>query len=162
MRNSPTEISTCSVSNIRQAFKHRRDKEVRPTRKGKKIEKTGVNRVRRTKILGLACLLSAIAIGPPALAEDSPAASYLTFESVSDGRCQILSEGGKLRIMHNRHPRSAIRFRLMRVFAGKPQGLSTGTAETGEQPTKLGCTRVDGREQDWIIERASYLEENQP
>ncbi|MGB1879384.1 MAG: hypothetical protein ACPHTD_01585, partial [Gammaproteobacteria bacterium] len=51
-------------------------------------------------------------------AEAENAEDYLEFESVPDGRCQILSMGGKLRVLHNRHPELAIRFRLVRMFAG--------------------------------------------
>jgi hypothetical protein len=92
--------------------------------------------------------------------ESAGAASYLVFESVADGRCQILSNGGKLRVLRNQHAQTAIDFRLMRVFAGKPQGLSTGIAEPGATPFKLGCTRVDGRAQDWVIERARFKQED--
>ena len=92
-------------------------------------------------------------------AEAENAEDYLEFESVPDGRCQILSMGGKLRLLHNRHPKLAIRFRLVRMFAGNhPQGRSTGAIAAGGKPTRLGCTRVDGRDQDWIIERASFAE----
>ena len=99
---------------------------------------------------------------PLATAADGSAgaASYLVFESVADGRCQILSDGGKLRVLRNQHAQRAINFRLMRVFAGKPQGLSTGIAEPGATPFKLGCTRVDGRDQDWVIERAGFKPED--
>jgi hypothetical protein len=86
----------------------------------------------------------------------SGAASYLEFESVLDGHCQNLSPGGKLRIVHNVHPDSAIDFRLFRIFVGKRQGRSTGIAQPRGTPVKLGCTRVDGREQDWIVERARF------
>ncbi len=92
-------------------------------------------------------------------AEPENAEDYLEFESIPDGRCQILSMGGKLRLLHNRHPELAIRFRLVRMFAGNhPQGRSTGAIAAGGKPTRLGCTRVDGRDQDWIIERASFAE----
>lgn len=95
-----------------------------------------------------------------AAGEAAGAASYLVFESIADGRCQILSKGGKLRVLRNRHAQRAIDFRLMRVFAGKPQGLSTGIAEPGATPFKLGCTRVDGRAQDWVIDRARFKQED--
>ncbi|MEQ8659206.1 MAG: hypothetical protein RLW62_00165 [Gammaproteobacteria bacterium] len=90
-------------------------------------------------------------------AASGDAASFLTFESVNDGRCLNLSEGGKLRILRNTHASRDIAYRLTRMFAGNhPQGLSKGRAPAGGEPVKLGCTRVDGREQDWIVERAHF------
>jgi len=87
-------------------------------------------------------------------------AAYLEFESVPDGRCQILSEGGKLRVLHNRHASLTIDYRLLRVFPPtRPQGLVGGTIAAGAEPAKLGCTRVDGREQDWVLKRARYAPE---
>lgn len=113
-----------------------------------------------------AALLAATLLSVPAATTASPAAadaaSFLELESVGDGRCQILSDGGKLRIMHNRHPAKRIAFRLQRTFAGKLQGLSTGEIEPGGSPVKLGCTRVDGRPQDWVVERARFQSENLP
>lgn len=79
-----------------------------------------------------------------------------------DGRCQILSDGGKLRVMRNVHPTRAIRYRLTRVFVGKPQGLSVGTAPAGGETIKLGCTKVDGRAQDWTVDRAAFTVEDLP
>jgi len=103
-------------------------------------------------------LLIAILVASASLAsaESDQAAGFLTFESVSDGHCQNLSEGGKLRILRNHHTSRAIQFRLLRVFADKPQGLSSGVAPIDGAPVKLGCTRVDGREQNWVIERARF------
>lgn len=85
------------------------------------------------------------------------AAAFLELESVLDGRCQILSEGGKLRVIKNTHASRSVRYRLIRMFAGNhPQGRVTGSAPPGAEPVKLGCTRVDGRPQDWIVERARF------
>jgi len=91
--------------------------------------------------------------------DQQSAPSYLSFESVADGRCQILSSGGKLRVLHNQHPDTAIKYRLIRTFVGKSQGRSVGVAQPGDAITKLGCTRVDGREQDWVVERAQFVAE---
>lgn len=104
------------------------------------------------------CLLLALLAGPAQCATESdPAASFLEFSAESDGRCQILSEGGQLRILRNRHSERAIDYRLMRVFAnGRPQNRVVGTAPPGGEPVKLGCTRVDGRPQDWLLERATF------
>ena len=91
------------------------------------------------------------------IVSDPEAARYLAFEAVGDGKCHILSEGGKLMVMHNRHPESAIKFRLTRYFADVRQwGRATGVAVPGEEPVKLGCTEVDGRVQRWEIERANF------
>lgn len=89
------------------------------------------------------------------------AADYLEFESVPDGRCQILSAGGKLRLVHNRHAERGIEFRLLRMFAGNHrQGLVAGQLAAGEEGMKLGCTKVDGRPQDWVIQRARYMDQD--
>lgn len=99
--------------------------------------------------------------GPVAASQAEPdPAAYLEFESVPDGRCQILSEGGKLRVLHNRHASRSIDYRLLRMFPPtRPQGLVAGTIAAGAEPAKLGCTRVDGREQDWVLKRARYAPE---
>ena len=107
-------------------------------------------------------LMAIVAFTPVSSLAEGDASDYLTLESVLDGRCQILSEGGKLRVLLNSHTHADINFRLMRVFAGKPQGLTTGVVAPNNQPTKLGCTRVDGREQDWVVERAHFGEEPKP
>ena len=88
---------------------------------------------------------------------DPEAVSALEFEQKNDGKCHILSEGGKLMVMHNRHAGKLIEFRLIRYFADvRQQGRATGTIAAGESPIKLGCTLVDGREQRWEIERANF------
>lgn len=85
------------------------------------------------------------------------AAAYLEFEEVLDGKCYILSSGGKLVLMHNRHPERAIAYRLVRVFAGHPQGsLTVGRLDAGVEPIKLGCSEVDGRPQHWRVVRAEF------
>lgn len=85
------------------------------------------------------------------------AGQFLAFESIGDGRCLNLSEGGKLRILRNTHGERAIHYRVMRLFAGNhPQGLATGIAPANGDPVPLGCTRVDGRLQDWTVERARF------
>lgn len=98
----------------------------------------------------------------PGVAADESAdpAAFLEFTSIADGRCQILSEGGKLRLIHNRHRQRTIDFRLVRMFAGNhPQGLVTGTLIAGTEGMKLGCTEVDGRPQDWVLQRARFVKE---
>lgn len=90
-------------------------------------------------------------------ADQDSAANFIEFESVADGRCQVLSEGGKLRLLHNRHGERAVAYRLIRVFGqGHRQGQVVGTAPAGGEPVPLGCTRVDGRPQDWALERATF------
>jgi len=96
---------------------------------------------------------------PAAVSVDGPedASAYLEFENKLDGKCYILSSGGKLTLMHNRHPERAIRYRLMRVFAGRPQGsFAVGTLAAGAEPIKLGCSEVDGRPQEWTVVRAEF------
>jgi hypothetical protein len=101
--------------------------------------------------------LSLPAAGDEAI--DSPA-SFLSFESKTDGKCQNLSEGGKLQIMRNLHPTRKISFRLIRYFVDVRQnGRATGIAEPAGAPVKLGCTRVDGHAQRWVVERAEFTED---
>lgn len=93
----------------------------------------------------------------PADVDRKEAAAYLEFEEVLDGKCYILSSGGKLVLMHNRHPERAIAYRLVRVFAGRPQGsLTVGRIDAGVDPIKLGCSEVDGRPQHWQVVRAEF------
>ncbi|CAN0487565.1 unnamed protein product, partial [Phaeothamnion confervicola] len=92
--------------------------------------------------LVLVTCLAGIAVPTPNLA-DVPAVaatSFLEFQSEPDGRCQVLSEGGKLRVLYNRHASLAIDYRLMRVFGnGHHQGHVVGTAAAGGEPVPLGC-----------------------
>jgi len=100
---------------------------------------------------------AAVPVGPARAAAAAAAGDYLAFESVLDGRCHNLSQGGKLRLMRNTHERQPIRYRLIRYFADKRQaGRVTGEIAPGGDPVKLGCTRVDGREQRWEIGRARF------
>ena len=107
---------------------------------------------------GMALLLmTAAASGVHATPAADSADGFLEFQSEPDGRCQILSEGGKLRVLYNRHDSRAIDYRLMRVFgAGHRQGRVVGTAPAGGERVPLGCTRVDGHPQDWQLERATF------
>jgi hypothetical protein len=90
---------------------------------------------------------------------EKPAASYLTFESVLDGKCQNLSEGGKLTLLRNTHPSKAIRYRLLRLFVARPQGLMDGAIDPAEGVQKLGCDKVGGRVQTWQVKRARFAQE---
>jgi len=84
---------------------------------------------------------------------------FLEFESVLDGKCQILSKGGKLRTVINNHPDKAIKYRFNRMFAGKRQAsMAAGTIKPGKKPVKLGCTEVDGYEQTWEIKVVKFVE----
>jgi hypothetical protein len=87
------------------------------------------------------------------------AASYLAIDTVLDGKCYILSEGGKLARVQNTHPSRGIQFRLQRIFADRPQGIVTGTLPPGGEPQALGCDRVDGRPQTWRVQRADYIDQ---
>lgn len=106
-------------------------------------------------------VLLAIAGSFPALADEAEARALLSLEARADGKCQILSEGGKLVVLRSAATR-AINYRLIRYFANVPQSPSVGrvSPEAPEQP--LGCSRVDGREQRWIIKRASFEETKSP
>lgn len=95
--------------------------------------------------------------GLPAAAADEAAAAGLVFEEQLDGKCQILSAGGKLVVLRNAHPDRAVRYRLVRMFHDVPQGRIDGTIGPGETPQKLGCNRVNGRRQFWRVERAAFM-----
>ena len=108
-----------------------------------------------------ACLCLCLGLGAPtSFAAAGDAAEALVFEAQNDGRCQILSEGGKLVVLRNTHAEDAIRYRLVRQFAGVPQGRIDGEIRPGEAPQKLGCNRVNGRLQTWKVERATRLEKS--
>jgi hypothetical protein len=105
-------------------------------------------------ILAFACLSD---ICRPAWAtETERAETFVSFEYRADGKCQILSEGGKLVVLHNTHPDREISYRLVRYFAGVPQARVLGQLKASGTGEALGCSRVDGREQLWKVERASF------
>lgn len=108
--------------------------------------------VRRACVAGCLLWLGASA----ALADNRAAQDFLTVKSQNDGRCQILSEGGKLVVLRNTHPDRSIRYRLVRYFMDVPQSRVVGAIAPGEEGQKLGCSRVDGRDQFWKIERAEF------
>jgi hypothetical protein len=85
--------------------------------------------------------------------------SYLVFETTLDGRCHNLSEGGKLTSLRNTHPTKTIEYRLVRMFAERPQGLMDGSIAPTGGAQKLGCDKVGGRVQTWRIKRARFAQE---
>jgi len=90
------------------------------------------------------------------LPEGLEAAAYFEFGAAPDNRCMLLSPGGKLAWVRNRHPSLALRFRLIRMYAGAPQpGRVMGVLPPGPELVKLGCSRVAEREQRWDVERAT-------
>jgi len=107
-----------------------------------------------------ASLFFGLGIAAPFLlfAAHHEAEDALVFEALNDGRCQILSAGGKLVVLRNTHREHAVRYRLVRLFTGVPQGRLDGEIQPGEAPQKLGCNRVNGRLQSWKVERAKLLE----
>ena len=109
----------------------------------------------------LAALLVALASSLAGAAEELDAQAQLSMEARADGKCQNLSEGGKLVVLRSAS-RQPIRYRLTRYFADVPQSPTAGriTPEEPEQP--LGCNRVDGRVQRWVIKRASFEEGKTP
>ena len=117
------------------------------------------------KLWALSLLFGVVASGgvpPTSAAPNAPGdepAKYLVIENVLDGKCQILSAGGKLSILRNTHQSRDIRYRLTRYFANKPQGMSVGIVAPGDEGQKLGCDKVDGRSQLWKIERAQFINE---
>ena len=84
---------------------------------------------------------------------------YLEFSSELDAKCQIRSDGGKVRMMKNTHESRAIKFRLVRYFAGKKQpSLLTGVIESGAEARRVGCTLVDYREQTWEVQKVEFAD----
>lgn len=110
--------------------------------------------------LGILSLTSPTAV----LAGETPArgtaTAFLTVDAQVDGKCQNLSEGGKLVILHNTHPARSIEYRLVRMFAKVPQSRVVGVLAPDGEGQRLGCNRVDGREQSWRVERATFEKEN--
>jgi len=93
-----------------------------------------------------------------ALAGDDPR-SYLEFIANSDGKCTILSAGGRLQSIKNNHRLKTIRYRLVRYIAGKPQpSFTSGTVGPVGQMSALGCDRVDDQDQRWRLESARYVD----
>lgn len=108
-------------------------------------------------VFSLCCLFGHCVVASAPL-EDAKA--FITIATQADGRCQNLSAGGKLAVVRNVHPQTNIRFRLIRMFVDVPQlGRATGIAVSGAPGQKLGCTLVDGREQRWVVERATFTSE---
>lgn len=90
---------------------------------------------------------------------ENPARDYIEFYDQLDGKCQILSSGGKLTLVKNNHPDKKIRYRFVRMFAGKPQaGVVFGILDPADGPLKMGCNRVDDHEQIWDIKVAEFME----
>ena len=91
---------------------------------------------------------------------DTPAtqaAAMLKFRAVPDNHCQQRDHHGQLALLVNADPVQAIQYRLTRYFGDKRQpGIARGDIAPGEE-VKLGCTRIDGREQVWKITRVSFL-----
>ena len=93
----------------------------------------------------------------PAAGEGGEARDQLRLEARADGKCQNLSEGGKLVVLRSTSARP-INYRLVRYFAEVPQSPIVGRISAEEPEHPLGCNRVDGRIQRWTIKRASYEE----
>ncbi len=151
-----TYLSTGSVSNSMSCKLALRTPPQRLSRQGR----TGWQPWLTTILLSVSL---AVVVVPHASAAEKRDASkpldWLRFETVLDGRCQNLSEGGKLIVMHNDHPSRTIRYRLLRLYVDRPQGLMDGSILPGEPAQKLGCDRVGGRPQSWQVKRAQFVSE---
>ena len=110
------------------------------------------------RLVALTLLLPTLALAnaPPA---NAPAQDFLVIASEADGKCQNLSEGGKLVVIRNVDPARSIAYRLVRTFAKVPQSRVVGVLAPGDAAQRLGCNRVDGREQGWRVERATFNKE---
>ena len=110
----------------------------------------------------LLMVLSGLWALPGVAQTDAAARDRLVLESRSDGKCQNLSEGGKLVVLKSLDGERAITYKLVRYFADVPQSTPVGriSPDTPEQP--LGCNRVDGRPQRWEIRNASFEERDKP
>ncbi len=110
----------------------------------------------RRRAAALAALALCAALGHTVADDGETPMAALAFEEQLDGKCQILSEGGKLVVLRNTHPARAVHYRLVRLFLGVPQSRVDGWIAAGGTPQKLGCNRVNGRKQSWRIERAVF------
>ena len=120
-----------------------------------------LNKTRRTPrstVIGLTVIFATLPLpAAPASEPTELPESFLAFETQIDGKCHNLSEGGKLQVLRNSHPTQKLRFRLIRYFVDvRQRGRATGTAEPAGEGVALGCTRVGGRTQRWVIERAEF------
>ncbi|HMM77709.1 MAG TPA: hypothetical protein PJ986_18550 [Gammaproteobacteria bacterium] len=112
--------------------------------------------IERACAAALAALALCVTQGRAAPADEAAVAA-LVFEEQLDGKCQILSAGGKLVVLRNASADRAVRYRLVRMFLGVPQGRLDGEIAPGGTPQKLGCNRVNGRPQSWRVERATLV-----
>lgn len=91
-------------------------------------------------------------------AESESAEDYLEFYKVPNNRCLSLMRGN-MRMMRNIHPEKTIEYRLVRELAGTRQAsLIRDQIAPGEDGQALGCEKLDGLEQVWLIIRAHFVE----
>ncbi len=118
-----------------------------------------------TSAVGLAfgLLLSCTWLPAAAQASDKQTedvSSHLEIYKEFDGRCQGLRRGDA-RMIRNNHPDKSIKFRMVRILSGQRQpSIIQDTIAPGEDNgQKLGCEKLDDREQNWRIIRAEFVAE---
>ena len=91
------------------------------------------------------------------------ATAYLELQAQPDNHCMLRDPTGKLVVLINKHPSKAIRYRVVRVFAGHIQpGMGVGIIAAGSDPVPLGCSVIDQREQHWEVRSAQFTATPKP
>lgn len=120
-----------------------------------------MNRLRTWTAIGIAAA-AALSLGTAAAQAEqghasSDAASYLELKAQPDNHCMLRDPTGKLVVLINKHPTKAIRYRVVRIFAGHIQpGLGVGVIPAGGEPVPLGCSKIDQHEQSWEVRSAKF------
>lgn len=105
----------------------------------------------------LACII-AMGLVTAGAAEPESAEDYLEFYEVPNNRCLSLMRGN-MRMMRNMHPEKNIEYRMIRELAGVRQAsLIRDRIAPGEEGQALGCAKLDGMEQIWIIVQARFVD----
>lgn len=127
------------------------------------VARAGVREYERAgRLAGLVAL--GLALATPASLADAEAeaeadagegaASAVAFELQDNARCHNLSPGGKMTFIRSTDPDRVLRVRLIRYFSDAPQpGRVDVVLSPGEEPREIGCNQLDGRPQEWRVER---------
>jgi len=101
--------------------------------------------------------LSATAAKADQNATTGKAMGFLELQAKLDNRCMLRDPRGKLIVLVNKHPSKAIRYRVVRIFAGHIQpGMGIGVIAAGGASIPLGCSMIDQRKQQWKLRSAQF------
>lgn len=101
------------------------------------------------------CVL--LIFGAPVFGDDN-ATGYIEF--TFDFHAQCVSRNGKMHQVVNKHPDRSIKAYLYRYLSDVRQpGRTAHTLPPQAEPTDLGCSLVDGREQRWDLVKAKFAQD---